>query len=47
MIQVAAFLSWRCASGSTEFAIDRHEIDDGTAGTKLNQTDFILASFYC
>jgi len=44
VIQVARFLSRRCAAGSAELAIHGHEINDGSAGTQLNQANFVLAS---
>jgi hypothetical protein len=46
VIQVACFLSWRCAAGSAEFAIHGHEINDRSASAQLNQANFVLASLY-
>jgi hypothetical protein len=44
MIQVASFLSGCCAACPAEFAIDGHEIEDGSARSQLNQADLVLAS---
>jgi len=44
MIEVASFFARCCAARSTEFAIHRHSINDGSAGSQLNQADLILAS---
>jgi hypothetical protein len=46
VIQVACFLSWRCAAGSAEFAIHGHEINDRLASAQLNQANVVLASLY-
>ncbi len=44
MIEVVSFFARCCAARSTEFAIHRHEINDRSAGSQLNQADLILAS---
>jgi hypothetical protein len=44
MIQVASFFSGCRAARSTEFAIHRHEVNDRSAGSQLNQADLVLAS---
>jgi hypothetical protein len=44
MIEVASFRSGCCAACAAEFAIDGHEIEDGSAGSQLNQADLVLAS---
>lgn len=37
VIQVSRFCAWRCAADSPKFAIDGHEINDGSARAQLNQ----------
>jgi len=37
VIQVSPFCAWRCAADSPKFAIDWHEINDGSARAQLNQ----------
>ena len=44
MIEVPSFLSRCCAAGFAELAIYRHEIDDRSARSQLNQADLVLAS---
>ena len=46
VIQVACFLCWCCAAGSTEFAVHGHKINDRSAGAQLNQANFVLTSLY-
>jgi hypothetical protein len=46
VIQVACFLSWRCAAGSAEFAVHGHEINERSTSAQLNQSDFVLPSLY-
>lgn len=46
VIQVAGFLSRRCAASSAEFAIDGYEINDRSAGAQLHQTNVVLASLH-
>ena len=44
MMQVATFLSRRCATRSAELALHGHEINDRSASSQLNQADLALAS---
>jgi hypothetical protein len=46
VIQVARFSSRRCAADSTEFAVDRHEINDRSPSAQLDQANLVLASFH-
>jgi hypothetical protein len=43
VIQVASFPAGCRAARSTELAIHRHEINDRSAGSQLNQADLVLA----
>jgi len=44
MIEVTSFFSRCRAARSAEFAIHRHEINDRSASSQLNQADLVLAS---
>jgi len=45
MIQIASFLSGRCAAGAAEFAIDGHEIDQTASRAELDKPDILLTFF--
>ncbi len=44
VIQVASFLSGCRAARSAQLAIHRHEIDDGSTGSQLNQANLVLTA---
>jgi hypothetical protein len=43
VIEVTAFAPWRPAAGAAEFTLDRHEVDQRSASTQLDEADVILA----
>ena len=45
VIEVPGFLSRCCAASLAEFAIDGHQIDDGSTSAQLNETYLVLPSF--
>lgn len=44
MIEVSSFRSGRGSSGTPEFAVNRHEVEERTTGAKLYQADGVLAT---
>ena len=46
VVQVAPFRAGRGTTGTPELSSDGHEVNERTAGAKLNQADFILAPFH-
>ena len=45
VIEVPAFLRWRCTPGFAKLPIHGYEVDQGAPRAKLNQPDGVLASF--
>ena len=41
MIQIACLFSGRRTTGTAEFAVDWHQVNEGLTGTKLDQTNFV------
>jgi hypothetical protein len=44
MIEISPLGARRCAAGPPQFAVDRHEINQGSARSQLNQTYRILSA---
>ncbi len=45
VIEVSRFLRRWCTTGLAKLTIHGHEVDQGAPGTKLNQSNGVLASF--
>jgi hypothetical protein len=45
VIEISALPPRGDATGPTEFSIDRHQINDGSASTQLNEADIVLPPF--
>src|SRR5712671_101780 len=44
MIEISPFNARRRAAGSPQLAVDRHEVNQGSAGPQLDQTNRILSA---
>jgi hypothetical protein len=45
VIQIAAFNAWCRAAGTPQLTVDRHKVNQGSAGPQLDQTYRILSAF--
>jgi hypothetical protein len=44
MIEISPFNAWRRAAGTPQLAVDRHKVNQGSAGPQLDQTNRILSA---
>jgi len=46
VIEISALVPRGDATGLAEFSIDRHEINDGSASSQLNEANLVLPPFH-